>query len=85
MNEILVSTLGRPRRKRDALGTGRDSNPDIAPASASRACDAGSTCAAPHPEWIIKDAEAARTRTPELIAARYLGVSVGYYVLARPT
>ena len=60
-------------------------NPDIAPGERIERVRCRLDLRGASPEWIVKDAEAARTRTPELIAARYLGVSVGYHVFARPT
>lgn len=73
------------RLDRGPLGTGRDRNPDIAPGERIERVRCRLDLRGASPEWIVKDAEATRTRTPELIAARYLGVSVGYHVFARPT
>jgi hypothetical protein len=73
------------RLDRGPLGTGCDRNPDIAPGERIERVRYRLDLRSASPEWIVKDAEGARTRTPELIAARYLGVSVGYHVFARPT
>ena len=70
------------RLDRGPLGTGRDRNPDIIPGEHIEHVRCRLDLRGASPESIVKDAEAARTRTPELIAARYLGVSVGYHVFA---
>lgn len=73
---------GGRRLNRGPLGTGRDRNPDIAPNERIESIRCRIDLRGATPEMIVRDAEAARARTPGLANARYLGVSIGYHYFA---
>ncbi len=78
------SSVGR--LDRGPLGTGRDRNPDIAPAERIESIRCRIDLRGASPETsIVSDAEKARARTQGLAAARYLGVSIGYHYFAVAT
>ena len=79
-----MSKLTR-RLDRGPLGTGRDRNPDIAPAERIESIRCRIDLRGASPEMIVGDAEKARARTQGLAAARYLGVSIGYHYFAVAT
>lgn len=74
-----MSNLSR-RLDRGPLGTGRDRNPDIAPAERIESIRCRIDLRAASPEMIVSDAEKARAAV-----ARYLGVSIGYHYFAVAT
>ncbi len=76
-----MSKLTR-RLDRGPLGTGRDRNPDIAPAERIESIRSRIDLRGASPEMIVRDAETTRARTPSLGTARYLGVSIGYHYFA---
>jgi len=74
------------RLDRGPLGTGRDRNPEIAPGENIESIRCRIDLRGATPEMIVRDAEAARARTPTLADARYLGVTTGYHCFAhKPT
>ncbi|MGN6105513.1 MAG: hypothetical protein ACTHU0_10445 [Kofleriaceae bacterium] len=73
------------RLDRGPLGTGRDRNPDIALGDRIERIRCRIDLRDASPEWIVRDAEQARTRTPPLATARYLGVYIGYHYFAAKT
>jgi hypothetical protein len=81
-----MSKLTR-RLDRGPLGTGRDRNPDIAPAERIESTRCRIDLRGASPEMIVGDAEKARARarTLGLATARYLGVSIGYHYFAVAT
>lgn len=68
--------------RRGPLGTGRDRSPDIASDEHIESIRCRIDLRGATPEMIVRDADAARGRTPSLANARYLGVSIGYHYFA---